>query len=1118
MRTALISCAILGLAAAEPQGFKHTAKPVVDTYCIQCHSGAKAKGDADLAQYGDGEMPSALLEKIAEVVGEGFMPPKGKPTPTVGERTALMTWLHQTIDRRALAQAGDPGQVVVRRQTNAELNYTLADLTGVAIDWTRDFPADASGGEGFSNTGQTLQMSASQIEKYLALVNRVADNALFLPGSGPVFLGSPVSTDSQQRAWIALERLDRFYAANRLTHVDTAPAGLIATYAYPHLRKETRDKFKSQGGGGTAPGGDFRFVRSLRRLEFRLDRLSPALTAYAIPQALPKEPLKPELKDRWQQLWLDLRYAAGDVRAQKISLLHLHFASKPYLVGENPRIEAGMQQKKQKIDVVYERDLVFSVPTLVPFLAGLRVFTETERKSLEDFENVQFYDTLEVPNHDAFDAFLDQYLDAKQLEALWKKVNDPSDPLTKRLGGVPPPEWNQRWTDWTAQEKTFPELVRASAHQAMLDFAARAWRRPLAKDESAALSATFTDQLTKGASYQEAMRLFVQRVLMSPHFLYRIERGRPPDTAKATPGKPADIEPLTGHELASRLSYLLWSSMPDDELLRAAAAGELDDPAKLKAQAARMRKDPRIRRLAQEFFGQWLGFYRFADFSRPNQQRFPDFTPNLRAAMLTEALDLCTDLVASDGDLRLFLHADYAYLSRELGEFYAIPRDERRWPWAPASTTAALHRNGTWTTDAARPGALSGAPPNGGEAVIAFAVPADRRPELRPGETLQAWIEVRLDPDQPAKTLAIHWATEAKAKDGTMAPSLWQSAYWGAFGGAKPATDLESVASLQPPPAPPAPTMAAAESLETFDPDKPAVVKPIEPAKKPDPAKAKPKPPEPIHLGLPPQAGAWGRLALPLGKLRLDDPRAIRAIAVSHGGGRATWGVVTFAPDPWAGKTAANPFVSAPRISLAGTQRRGMLGWGALLAINAHPLRTSPVLRGNWLLKDVLGTPTPPPPNDVPLLPEDEKNPEGLSVGQMLAKHRENQTCAACHARIDPLGIALEQFDPIGRWRDKDGNGKPIDSTSRLEDGTVIAGASGLHAYLKGEIPAKRFARRFARKLLGFALGRQVIPGDNPLLDQIDAALVKEGFRISVVLDAIVASPQFRSLRRRDGT
>ena len=197
-----------------------------------------------------------------------------------------------------------------------------------------------------------------------------------------------------------------------------------------------------------------------------------------------------------------------------------------------------------------------------------------------------------------------------------------------------------------------------------LRFAERAWRRPLTADEAARLR-DFYARLRRegGLDHEHAIRALLARILVAPAFLYRAE---PPEAGGG------GIVPLTDWQLASRLSYFLWSSMPDEPLREAAAAGRLRDPAELERQARRMLRDPKARRLATEFFGQWLGFYRFDRFQGIDAGRFPEFTDKLRAAMYEEAVSFFEHLVREDRPVDEILFADYTFLNRPLAEHYGV--------------------------------------------------------------------------------------------------------------------------------------------------------------------------------------------------------------------------------------------------------------------------------------------------------------------------------------------------------------------------------------------------------------------------------------------------------------
>ncbi len=195
--------------------------------------------------------------------------------------------------------------------------------------------------------------------------------------------------------------------------------------------------------------------------------------------------------------------------------------------------------------------------------------------------------------------------------------------------------------------------------------------------------------------------------------------------------------------------------------------------------------------------------------------------------------------------------------------------------------------------------------------------------------------------------------------------------------------------------------------------------------------------------------------------------------------------------------------------------RGGILGLAATLAKHSGASRTSPTLRGNWVSEVLLGEKLPKPPKDVPTLPEDETAIQDLTVRQLVEKHASDARCAGCHVRIDPLGFSLEAFDTIGRHREKDLAGRPIDTHTKLNDGTELNGMSGLRDYLLTQ-RRDAFLDQFCRKLLGFALGRGVQLSDQPLLKTMRRELEANEYRFSSAVESIVRSRQFREIRGRD--
>lgn len=201
------------------------------------------------------------------------------------------------------------------------------------------------------------------------------------------------------------------------------------------------------------------------------------------------------------------------------------------------------------------------------------------------------------------------------------------------------------------------------------------------------------------------------------------------------------------------------------------------------------------------------------------------------------------------------------------------------------------------------------------------------------------------------------------------------------------------------------------------------------------------------------------------------------------------------------------------RVTLPDHRRRGLLGQGSILTITSHPIRTSPVFRGKWILENVLGTPPPPPPPNVPSLPEKsgvyaDRQP---SMRERMSQHRANPVCASCHSMIDPLGFGLEQFDPVGRWREVDELYKPIDASGQLPDGTAFANASEMTAALVRK--PGRFATALTEKLMTYALGRGLGPNDMPAVRAVVRGAADQQYGLQSIVLGIVKSVPFQFRR-----
>jgi hypothetical protein len=418
---------------------------------------------------------------------------------------------------------------------------------------------------------------------------------------------------------------------------------------------------------------------------------------------------------------------------------------------------------------------------------------------------------------------------------------------------------------------TSPAKEAACADTILTDLARRAYRRPVTEADLATLR-PFYDAGRAEGGFDTGIQRALERLLVSPQFLLRVER----DPASIAPNKNYRISDL---ELASRLSFFLWSSLPDDDLLDVATRGQLRDPAVLEKQVRRMLADARSRALVNNFAGQWL-YVRNVAALGPDLDVFPDFDESLRQAFETETELFVDSMLREDRSVFELLTANYTFVNERLARHYGIPN-------------------------------------------------------------------------------------------------------------------------------------------------------------------------------------VYG----------------------SH----------------------------FRRVMVSDDARRGLLGQGSILAVTAHPDRTSPVLRGKWVLENLLGTPPPPPPPNVPGLRNTNASGKLLSMRERMVQHRSSPVCAGCHSMMDPPGFSLEQFDGVGRQRIVDDTFKPIDVSGALPDGTTFEGVVGLRRALLSR--SERFANTLTEKLLTYALGRGLEYYDAPAVRTITRDAARHDYRFSSLILGIVNSMPFQMRR-----
>jgi hypothetical protein len=1009
---AVVSCLLLLAPAARAddelaRAFTETVRPFVETYCVQCHAREKPKGQLDLTAYGTIDSvvrAQRQWETVLEMLASGEMPPRAaKKHPPDELRSQVTGWIGALRQREARRHAGDPGPVLARRLSNAEYDYTIRDLTGVDIRPTREFPVDPANEAGFDNSGESLAMSPALLKKYLEAARGVADHAVLSPG-GLVFAPHPVVTDTDRDKYAVLRIVD-FYQRQP---TDLAAYFLAAWRldrekgALPEIARAEKVSARYLATVWKALAETEEQVGPLARLQ-RMWRGLPADRAGAAAGCARMRDFTVALREKVSPKWKNLQLKAVATGAQPFILWkNQQYAThrttldaSAFYDPQAPALKVDLAQRRtaaQAMSVwsaalrgaarhdpllgalayqyagVHGRLVEYA--TLDPELAVPPAEEARYRAAFERFCQVfpdAFYVSergrmhldrsrerqdkgrfLSAGYHNMFGYFRDDLplyqlvLDQdgqRELDGLWRELdfitNAPrrqhadfifyeraepprtikgpefdfirsedkasaSAPLLARLkkaylavaraslkaeGGdeISIPVLEQYFDSIAANiRRVDQDRVAAEPRQleALVKFAERAYRRPLSKKERAGVLAFYRSlrrdaRGRAGLDHEEAIRDTIASVLVSPHFLYRIDLVDDGNGAR----------PLSQYDLASRLSYFLWSSMPDAQLLARAAAGDLHRPEVITAQARRMLQDPKARSLAVEFGGNWLDFRRFEEHNSVDRERFPAFDNSLRQAMFEEPVRFFLDVVRSDRPVLDFLYARDTFVNASLARHYGMPA------------------------------------PRG-----------------------EGWVHV-------------------------------------------------------------------------------------------------------------------------------EDAR------------------------PW--------------------QRGGLLPMAVFLTKNAPGLRTSPVKRGYWVVRRALGERIPPPPAQVPDLPNDERKMGNLTLREVLAKHREDPRCAGCHARFDSFGLAFEGFGPVGELRDKDLGGRPVDTRAQFPGGASGTGVEGLRAYLKAH-RQDDFVDNLCRKLTSFGLGRTLQLFDDLAIDEMRAKLAASGYRFGSLVESIVTSPQFLTKRGRE--
>jgi hypothetical protein len=929
--------------AAEPtersleQRFANIVQPFLKNYCLGCHGTNKREAKLDLSTYTSAAAVvknSSLWDRVFERLEAEEMPPEKAPRhPKPHERQAVLACLRDLREQETKRNAGDPGIVLARRLSNAEFDYTIRDLTGVDIGPTREFPVDPANEAGFDNSGESLTMSPALLKKYMAAVRSIADHVVLKP-NGFVFAPHAAVTDTDRDKY-CVERIMAFYQRHQVDYADyflaawrfqhrqalgkpdaslrdfANEAGLSAKYLATIWSLLVESEPASgplgevQGQWRKLPDDVQRHVAARRDCERLRDlvvrvrqQVTPRVERLQVKGISPGS--QPLLLWRNDQLAAQhIRYE-GDARSRSAAALAQFCRVFPdaFVVTERaPYYDASTSAKGRLLSAGfhlmqgYYRD-DGPLCALVLDEAGRReidTFWEelhfVTLDAVRQYKDFIFFERAEPPRfmqEAAFDFARSEDKDVasevkmQQLRAAYVAKARRAGASAQALQAI-----EMYFATLSTQIHQVEQARRAAepSHLAALQtFAARAYRRPLSATERDGLM-TFYRKLRdqEQLSHEEAIRDTVARILLSPHFCFRLDLPEPGETAR----------PLPDYALAGRLSYFLWSSMPDEELMGHAAAGDLHQREVLVAQTRRMLHDDRIRGLAEQFAGNWLEFRRFEEQNTVDRLRFPSFTNDLRQAMAEEPIHFFLHVARGNHSILDFLEAEYTFVNPVLAKHYGMPV-----------------------------------------------------PDVGPDR----WVQI-------------------------------------------------------------------------------------------------------------------------------DD---------------------------------ANRY-----------GRGGLLPMSVFLTKNSPGLRTSPVKRGYWVVRRLLGEHIPAPPPEVPELPKDEAQLGEQNLPQLLARHRDHKACAGCHQRFDSMGLAFEGYGPIGERRTRDLGGRPIVAKTTLPDGSEGIGLDGLRRYLS-EKRREDFVENFCRRLFAYSLGRSLSGSDKTIIDKMYVRIAADGDRFGDVVESMVTSSQFLNKRGRD--
>ena len=1027
----------LSISIASPLAAEVTferAHNLIQQYCVECHNPADEKGNLDLAVFeskADFLADPHVLEELEWVISQKEMPvPAAPKQPSNEERQEMVDWLVATLMEIQNAMPNDPGMVVMPRVSSKEFDYVIEDLTGREYTLSEFLTSDTASGEGFYNVGAGQNLSIGQFEGVMSVGKMLMNHARYIPGGGVWWMPGPQPVLEKD------DELDEFLHGDLEHFVERTVLPGVVDHHIKQIERKTPYDDDEAFAAYLEAAWQYRYRHEFGRPGATVEQIAAAYDPPLFPSALQKtvdllgeeqedpkvievreNPIIAELIQSWMELPApsatqpealqkeldevvkmlgrqtdESRYGRWEQRSEVIippqdgtekreyyghyekgrgylkidpakledNTVYLAATGRTYPGGFDPTaiwadgtvtMQDGSKRPWQEVATVRDSDgnplpfgvtgpgkvahktpgyvavtlpdqakvfevfaeydpgesqqdrllrvLPFSSPPDVqdtqPFYRAIAMSDRSDegvkkaRNKMGEAENIASaaFHRIRFSDDDLYANETDQvrqYVGAKPVASPEKRQNYratifsiPLEEMEARMEEALTESQLKHYNELraairlaAANQSMTPEQALAEKRRVLTDFARLAWRQEPAPKEIDGLMGIYRQEKAKGVSTEHALETAMRTVTIAPKFLYRFSESR------------QSPEPylLQGREIATRLAFVLWAGLPDQQLYELADSGQLANPEVLKQQIDRMLVDPKADRFIEEFFGRWLGFAEFDKFSGPDQEKFKAFTPELREAMYDEAQQFVKHMILEQKPVTDLFFADYTFLNGKLADHYGV--------------------------------------------------------------------------------------------DGVQGNQMQL--------------------------------------------------------------------------------------------VKMDN-----------------------------------------------TARGGILGMGAFLTKTSTPLRTSPVHRGLWLYEHVLDYPVPEPP-PVPLLSDEGVDEAGRTITEQLRQHRQDPACYSCHDRFDPLGVALENFDPIGRWREKVEDKAPVSSRGEFRSGVTIEGASGLRDFLGAQ--EDRLVEAFATKLLGYALGRSVLPTDQPTLEAMITSMRANGLTVRSALHSALTSPQF--LQRRD--